>query len=295
MVIKKCVICGKEFDAKTGTNVCSEECKKIRQKKYSHQYYQNNKNNKKSKKSNTIAKCVVCGKEFKKKTYNNNTCSEECYKENKKNKNKISKKKWYEKNKKRILKERKQYYQDNKKEINDKNKKYREKNKEKIKESNKKWYQKNKEKRREYIKQWVYNNPQYYRQKYDKAYKNLCRLSKVSVEDLKNIIPPMFTQREAECFNDGSYFFDLVIPVRKRANGRCEVTGKKTNDLFIHHLDGYNWCIEKRMDWNNVVVICRDLHNAYHSKYGKGNNTAEQFWEFVEEWEKNIVTLDDFK
>ena len=81
----------------------------------------------------------------------------------------------------------------------------------------------------------------------------------------------------------------------EQANGRCKITGKKTNDLVVHHLDGYNWCIEGRMDWDNAIVICKELHDAFHKKYGYGNNTAEQFWKFVEEWEKGLVTLDDFK
>ena len=117
----------------------------------------------------------------------------------------------------------------------------------------------------------------------------------VSIDDLRKHIPPYFIKRELECWEQGSYFLHLIIPVRKRANGKCEVIGKKTNDLVVHHLNGYNWCVEGRMNWDNVVVICKELHDSFHSKYGYGNNTEEQFWEFVEEWKKGVVTLDDFK
>jgi len=54
-------------------------------------------------------------------------------------------------------------------------------------------------------------------------------------------------------------------------NKKCEV----------HHLDGYNWCKEKRMDVNNTVLLCKECHDEFHSLYGRGNNTKEQFIEWA--------------
>ena len=167
--------------------------------------------------------------------------------------------------------------------------------KKEIKEYDKQYRKKNKEYLKRYEKNRRVKKQEYHKKRYEQAYKLLSNKSKISIDDLKSWLPPYFVQRELDCFEQGSYFLDFIIPMYERANGKCEITGKKTNDLFVHHLNGYNWCVEGRMDWDNAVVICRELHNAFHNKYGRGNNTAEQFWEFVKEWGKDLVTLDDFK
>ena len=208
-------------------------------------------------------KCIICGKIFDTKG-RGLTCSKKCSNERKK-----------------------QYH-----------KQYRQDNKEKKQEYDKQYYQNNKENILERQKRYNYDNKEkiqeYQKQKYEQAYKDLSKKRKISIDNLKSYLPPQFVQRELDCWEQGSYYLDLIIPAKERANGRCEITGKKNNDLFVHHLNGYNWCVEGRMDLNNVVVICRELHDAFHKKYGNGNNTAEQFWEFVKEWEKGLVTLDDF-
>lgn len=69
--------------------------------------------------------------------------------------------------------------------------------------------------------------------------------------------------------------------VFKRDNYICQcchiAKGKRIN---AHHLDGYNWCKEKRTDINNGVTLCTECHNLFHSIYKFGDNTKEQFEEF---------------
>jgi hypothetical protein len=55
----------------------------------------------------------------------------------------------------------------------------------------------------------------------------------------------------------------------------------QSNFLQAHHLDGYNWCIEKRTDVENGATLCIDCHKDFHSLYGYGNNTREQFDEWL--------------
>ena len=55
----------------------------------------------------------------------------------------------------------------------------------------------------------------------------------------------------------------------------------------MHHLDGYNWCIEKRTDETNGITLCSNCHKNFYSIYGKGNNTKEQF----EEWIGKAINL----
>lgn len=47
--------------------------------------------------------------------------------------------------------------------------------------------------------------------------------------------------------------------------------------LIVHHIDGWNWCKEKRMDENNVIVLCKVCHYKFHDEYGRGNNTKLNF------------------
>jgi len=69
--------------------------------------------------------------------------------------------------------------------------------------------------------------------------------------------------------------------VYKRDNYTCQCCrDSKGGNLNAHHLDGYNWCKEKRVDVNNGVTLCVDCHKEFHYIYNFGNNTYRQFEEF---------------
>lgn len=68
-----------------------------------------------------------------------------------------------------------------------------------------------------------------------------------------------------------------VKSVLERGDYTCKCCGKRGGDIVAHHLDGYNWCIDKRFNVNNGVVLCDKCHKLFHRKYGYGNNTKEQF------------------
>ena len=55
----------------------------------------------------------------------------------------------------------------------------------------------------------------------------------------------------------------------------------KGGNLVAHHLDGWNWCKEKRTDVDNGITLCEKCHNEFHNKYEYGNNTRYQFLEFI--------------
>nr|DAK65601.1 MAG TPA: NinG protein [Caudoviricetes sp.] len=76
-----------------------------------------------------------------------------------------------------------------------------------------------------------------------------------------------------------------------RDNYTCQCCGQKHGDLKVHHLDGYNWCKEKRTDVTNGITLCETCHGNFHMQYGLGNNTKEQF----EEWlGKSITNLEKY-
>lgn len=69
--------------------------------------------------------------------------------------------------------------------------------------------------------------------------------------------------------------------VYKRDNYSCKCCNQKKVELNAHHLDGYNWCKEKRHDVDNGITLCIECHVLFHKNYGYGNNTREQFEEFL--------------
>lgn len=96
----------------------------------------------------------------------------------------------------------------------------------------------------------------------------------------------------------------------KQTNYRCVITGFKGFNV-VHHLTGFNTilfetmetlnlpiyqmineyteeelkliedkCLELHYKYGLGVVLCPEIHEEFHSIYGKGNNTPEQFEEF---------------
>ncbi len=59
---------------------------------------------------------------------------------------------------------------------------------------------------------------------------------------------------------------------------KCKKVGGKIN---AHHIDGWNWCVEKRFDINNGATLCIGCHTKFHSIYGRGDNTSWQFEQFL--------------
>lgn len=67
-------------------------------------------------------------------------------------------------------------------------------------------------------------------------------------------------------------------------NNKCVICGKKktkNNKLIPHHLNSWDTHIEERFDVENGVAICEEHHKEFHMKYGYGNNTKEQFVEYL--------------
>lgn len=96
------------------------------------------------------------------------------------------------------------------------------------------------------------------------------------------------TDEEREKGRNTPEYCHFVRIVLKRDNYTCQCCGKKsTSDLGVHHLDGYNWCIEKRLDETNGITLCSDCHKSFHTVYGYGSNTKKQF----EEWTGKIINL----
>ncbi len=72
--------------------------------------------------------------------------------------------------------------------------------------------------------------------------------------------------------------------VRQNADYQCELTGWRGPNN-VHHLNGYATFSEQRINLNNLILLETSVHNHFHNIYGKkGDNTIDQFDEFVCNW-----------
>lgn len=79
---------------------------------------------------------------------------------------------------------------------------------------------------------------------------------------------------------DRNYFpqnREFVRSVFERDDFTCVICHQHGGDLAAHHLNGYNWDINNRYNVDNGVTMCKKCHGDFHSIYGYGNNTKEQF------------------
>ena len=80
------------------------------------------------------------------------------------------------------------------------------------------------------------------------------------------------------------------VKVLKRDNYTCQKCHmrKHESELKAHHKDSCNWSIDKRLDIDNGATLCDDCHKLFHHLYGYGDNTVEQFNEFLKEGSETI-------
>lgn len=86
-------------------------------------------------------------------------------------------------------------------------------------------------------------------------------------------------------------YTEFIKAVLHRDNFTCFCCGVHLDNLQVHHLDGYDWCVEKRCEISNGVALCENCHKNFHLIYGRGNNTKEQFEEWIG---KSIELLNEY-
>lgn len=80
---------------------------------------------------------------------------------------------------------------------------------------------------------------------------------------------------------------EFIRKVLARDKYTCQCCGNKKATMEVHHLDGYDWCKEKRTDTTNGITLCESCHLNFHGIYGMGGNTKAQF----EEWFKKSLDM----
>lgn len=100
------------------------------------------------------------------------------------------------------------------------------------------------------------------------------------------------TQEERENGRRIEGYTEFIKKVLARDNFTCKCCGiESSGNVVAHHLDGYDWCKEKRTDETNGITLCETCHKNFHSIYGYGKNTKEQF----EEWIGTAIELVEFE
>ena len=92
---------------------------------------------------------------------------------------------------------------------------------------------------------------------------------------------PNKTDEERISEREYSEYKDFIQSVLRRDNYTCQITGQVGGKLNVHHLNGYNWDKENRTNINNGITLSEEIHKEFHTLYGRGNNTKEQFIDFV--------------
>lgn len=80
-----------------------------------------------------------------------------------------------------------------------------------------------------------------------------------------------------------------VRAVKRRDNYTCQCCGIAGVTMVAHHLNGYNWDVENRYNVDNGITLCERCHIDFHRIYGNGDNTKEQFEEYLNKIKNNKV------
>lgn len=261
IITKKCEVCGKEFKIKqTGRppKYCSEKCKR----KKEHERIKE--------KRKIIKKCKWCGKTFegnKKQKY----CSKECS-----NKAKLhqtnERNKWRYANDEEYRKRHDEYDKEKRKII-------------KICPICGREFEGNG--RLKYCSlecREKGNRKKQLERVIKREKRKINELNKLYKGDLNKIlenIPTAFQEREAITLTLFGESYSEAMFKKINQTPKCELTGV-TDDLVIHHLYSFNNRPELATDQANMIRISKQLHQIFHKKYGWGNNTPEQFEEFID-------------
>ncbi|AEW47106.1 putative HNH nuclease [Bacillus phage BCP78] len=76
-------------------------------------------------------------------------------------------------------------------------------------------------------------------------------------------------------------YMPWIRSVFKKDNYTCQKCNARGVGLEAHHKDGWSWCEERRFDVTNGATLCIECHKDFHDKYGYGDNTEQQYKEWV--------------
>ena len=102
------------------------------------------------------------------------------------------------------------------------------------------------------------------------------------------------TDKEREEKRKNIRYAYWVQQILSNYNYTCYNCNKK-GDLNAHHLYSWKDYPNLRYDTNNGVCLCKKCHFQFHTIYGRGNNTKEQFIEWLNKDLSQIIENKEIK
>jgi len=91
------------------------------------------------------------------------------------------------------------------------------------------------------------------------------------------------SQQDREDNRDYPEYKDWREAVFERDSYTCQKCGEAGVVLNAHHIESYGVNKDLRTTLENGITLCKDCHDNFHHIYGRGNNTKEQFDEWMGE------------
>lgn len=106
--------------------------------------------------------------------------------------------------------------------------------------------------------------------------KGSCTQRNIPIEDFNGFSAPENT-RIRQSVEGKAWTYDIL----SKSNFTCTKCSQRGGKLHAHHLNGFNLFPDLRFDLDNGVCLCESCHDKFHEVYGKGDNTKEQFQQWL--------------
>ena len=103
-----------------------------------------------------------------------------------------------------------------------------------------------------------------------------CTLRNIPLEDFNDFTAPEGT-RIRQSAEGKAWTYDILA----KSNFTCIKCKERGGQLHAHHLNAFSSFPDQRLDPNNGACLCYACHEEFHELYGKGDNTKDQFNEWL--------------
>lgn len=114
-------------------------------------------------------------------------------------------------------------------------------------------------------------------EKFDRYKKASCTQRDIPIEEFNGWSAPENT-RIRQSAEGKAWTYDVLA----KSNFTCDKCQVRGGSLVAHHLNGFNSFPDQRFLPENGICLCEDCHETFHTQFGKGDNTSEQYQEFKE-------------